>query len=220
MPHKVAAAELVDDASPAVRIAGSCNAVRRMRNGRLYGDLFDGDGFTRALSRKHCRLAGASALIVGAGGVGSAIAASLAAAGSRALTLFDIQPGRARALADRLAAIYPNLAITIDTNDPAEQDIVVNATPLGMHGDDPLPVDIERLEPGTWVGDVVMSDQMTPFLIAAQARGCLVQVGIDMLFEQIPAYLEFFGFPTTTPEHLRRLAEEAPTSTNPRYGSG
>jgi shikimate dehydrogenase len=56
MPHKVAAAELVDDASPAVRIAGSCNAVRRMRNGRLYGDLFDGDGFTRALSRKHCRL--------------------------------------------------------------------------------------------------------------------------------------------------------------------
>jgi shikimate dehydrogenase len=134
--------------------------------------------------------------------------------------LFDIQPGRARALADRLAAIYPNLAITIDTNDPAEQDIVVNATPLGMHGDDPLPVDIERLEPGTWVGDVVMSDQMTPFLIAAQARGCLVQVGIDMLFEQIPAYLEFFGFPTTTPEHLRRLAEEAPTSTNPRYGSG
>jgi shikimate dehydrogenase len=67
MPHKVAAAELVDDASPAVRIAGSCNAVRRMRNGRLYGDLFDGDGFTRALSRKHCRLAGASALIVGAG---------------------------------------------------------------------------------------------------------------------------------------------------------
>ena len=44
MPHKVAAAELVDDASPAVRIAGSCNAVRRMTDGRLYGDLFDGDG--------------------------------------------------------------------------------------------------------------------------------------------------------------------------------
>jgi shikimate dehydrogenase len=218
MPHKVAAAALVDDASPAVRIAGSCNAVRRMTDGRLYGDLFDGDGFTRALTRKHWQIAGARALIIGAGGVGSAIAASLAAAGSRALTLFDIQPGRARALADRLAASYPNLTLTIDTNDPAEQDIVVNATPLGMRVDDPLPLDSERLEPGTCVGDVVMSDQMTPFLIAAQARGCVVQVGIDMLLEQIPAYLEFFGFPTTTPEHLRHLVEQEPTSTNPRLG--
>jgi shikimate dehydrogenase len=216
MPHKVAAAEMVDDASPAVRIAGSCNAVRRMTDGRLYGDLFDGDGFTRALTRNHCQIAGARALIIGAGGVGAAIAASLAAAGSRALSLCDIQPGRARALADRLAAIYPNLTLTIDTNDPADQDIVVNATPLGMHGDDPLPVDTARLEPGTWVGDVVMSDQMTPFLIAAQARGCLVQVGIDMLFEQIPAYLEFFGFPTTTPEHLRHLAGQEPRSTEPQ----
>ena len=98
--------------------------------------------------------------------------------------------------------------------------IVVNATPLGMHGDDPLPVDSERLTPGTWVGDVVMSDQMTPFLIAAQARGCPVQVGIDMLFEQIPAYLEFFGFPTTTPEHLKHLAGHEPTSTEPRQRSG
>ena len=216
MPHKLAAAELVDDASPAVRIAGSCNAVRRMADGRLYGDLFDGDGFTRALTRKHCRIAGARALIIGAGGVGSAIAASLAAAGSSALTLFDIHPGRARALADRLASIYPDLALTIDTNDPVEQDIVVNATPLGMHGDDPLPVDSERLQPGTWVGDVAMSDQRTPLVIAAQARGCPVQVGIDMLFEQIPAYLEFFGFPTTTPEHLKHLARQEPTSTDPR----
>lgn len=216
MPHKLAAAALVDEASAAVRLAGSCNAVRRTADGRLYGDLFDGDGFTRALTRKHCRIAGARALVIGAGGVGSAIAASLAAAGCRALALFDIQPERARSLADRLAAIYPNLHLTMGETDPAEQDIVVNATPLGMRGDDPLPVAIERLAPGTWVGDVVMSDQMTPFLIAAQARGCLVQVGIDMLFEQIPAYLEFFGFPSTTPEHLRQLAEQDPTSTNPR----
>jgi shikimate dehydrogenase len=216
MPHKQTAAALVDDASPAVRIAGSCNAVRRTADGRLYGDLFDGDGFTRALTRKHCRIAGARALIIGAGGVGSAIAASLAAAGSRALALFDIQPGRARALADRLAASYPNLHLTIGVNDPAEQDIVVNATPLGMRSDDPLPVAIERLEPGTWVGDVVISDHMTPFLIAAQGRGGLVQVGIDMLFEQIPAYLEFFGFPTTTPDNLRHLAGQESVSTEPR----
>ena len=70
MPHKVAAAAIVDEASPAVRIAGSCNAVRRLKDGRLHGDLFDGEGFVKALSRKGCEIAGARAFVVGAGGVG------------------------------------------------------------------------------------------------------------------------------------------------------
>ena len=87
---------------------------------------------------------------------------------------------------------------------------------MGTADDDGLPVEVERLEPGTWVGDVVMSSEMTPFLIAAQARGCLVQAGVDMLFEQIPVYLAFFGFTSTTPEHLRQLAAQGPTSTKLR----
>jgi shikimate dehydrogenase len=205
MPHKVAAAALLNEASPAVRVAGSCNAVRRMEDGRLQGDLFDGEGFVRALRRNGCQLTGARALIVGAGGVGSAIAASLAAADARAIALFDLHSERARALADRLALSYPNLELTTDTNDPAGQDIVVNATPMGADDGDPMPVDVERIAPGAWVGEVVLSPEMTPLLIAAQARGCRVQVGADMLFEQIPAYLEFFGFPSTTPEHLRQF---------------
>jgi shikimate dehydrogenase len=207
MPHKVVAAALLDDASRAVRIAGSCNAVRRMEDGRLQGDLFDGEGFVRALRRKGCRPAGARALVVGAGGVGSAIAAALAAADARAIALFDIHPERTRALAIRLESSHPGLQITTDSNDPAGHDIVVNATPMGAHDHDPLPLEVERIGPGTWVGEVVLAREMTPLLIAAQARGCHVQVGADMLFEQIPAYLEFFGFPSTTPEHLRQLTE-------------
>jgi shikimate dehydrogenase len=54
-----------------------------------------------------------------------------------------------------------------------------------------------------------MKQEMTPLLEAAKARGCRVQVGLDMLFEQIPAYLEFFGFPTTTPDELRAVAKIA-----------
>jgi len=208
MPHKVTAATLVDEASPAVRAAGSCNAVRRTKDGRLQGDLFDGEGFVRALRRNGCNPTGASALVVGAGGVGSAIGASLAAAGVRAIALFDVHRERARELANRLATLYPQLALTWDSNDPAGHDVVVNATPMGTSKDDPLPVDVDRLDDGAWVGDVVLSPDMTPFLIAAQARGCRVQVGADMLFEQIPAYLEFFGFPTTSPDHLRVIAHE------------
>jgi len=52
-----------------------------------------------------------------------------------------------------------------------------------------------------------MKQEMTPFLRAAKTKGCAVQVGTDMLFEQIPAYLEFFGFATTTPDELRAIAK-------------
>jgi shikimate dehydrogenase len=76
-----------------------------------------------------------------------------------------------------------------------------------MKDDDPLPIDIKRVAPSAFVGEVVMKQEMTPFLRAAKEKGCSIQVGSDMLFEQIPAYLEFFGFGTTTPEELRAVAK-------------
>jgi shikimate dehydrogenase len=206
MPHKVTTVGLLDVVSPTARIAGACNAVRRDADGRLVGDLFDGEGFVRGLRRKGCTLAGARALVVGAGGVGSAIAASLAAAGVGALGVFDARAEAAEGLAVRLQSHYPALKVRTGSNDPAGHDIVVNATPMGMDDGDPLPVDVARIAPGAFVGEVVMKTTMTAFLKAAQARGCRFQVGTDMLFEQIPAYLEFFGLPTTTPEHLRAVA--------------
>ncbi|MEO7151641.1 MAG: shikimate dehydrogenase [Burkholderiaceae bacterium] len=206
MPHKVTTIGLLDDVSPTARIAGACNAVRRQPDGRLVGDMFDGEGFVRGLRRKGCVPIGASALVVGAGGVGSAIAASLAAAGLAGLALHDRNPASAQALAARLREHYPLLDVRTGSNDPAGHDIVVNATPMGMNDGDPLPLDVSRIAPDTYVGEVVMKTEMTAFLKAAQARGCRFQVGTDMLFEQIPAYLEFFGFESTTPQTLRRLA--------------
>jgi shikimate dehydrogenase len=79
MPHKVTTMALVDELTPAARIAGACNAVRKEADGRLIGDQFDGAGFVRGVQRKGCKLEGARALVSGSGGVGSAIAASLAA---------------------------------------------------------------------------------------------------------------------------------------------
>jgi shikimate dehydrogenase len=76
-----------------------------------------------------------------------------------------------------------------------------------MKRGDPLPLDVSRLAPGTFVGEVVMKEEFTPFLRAAIERGCPVQIGTDMLYEMIPAYLEFFGFPTTTPDVLRALSK-------------
>ncbi|MEJ7668689.1 MAG: ThiF family adenylyltransferase [Casimicrobiaceae bacterium] len=206
MPHKVTTVALLDEVTPTVRIAGSCNAVRRRPDGSLLGDMFDGAGFVRGVRRKGMQLTGARVLVVGSGGVGSAIAASLAAEGIASISLYDVDAASAEQLAERLRAHYPALEVRTGTNDPAGHDLVVNATPMGMNERDPLPLDVSRISPSTFVGEVVMKQEMTAFLRAVQARGCTVQVGSDMLFEQIPAYLEFFGFPTTTPEHLRAVA--------------
>ncbi len=207
MPHKVTTLALLDALSTTAQIAGSCNAILLRPDGTLLGDMFDGEGFVRGVLRKGRTLRGATALVVGAGGVGCAIAASLAAAGVAGLALFDAHPASADGLAERLRRHYPNLVVTVGSNDPAGHDVVVNATPLGMEEGDPLPFDVSRLAPSTFVGEVVMKQEMTPLLRAAQDRGCAIQVGLDMLFEQIPAYLEFFGFPTTTPDNLRALAQ-------------
>ncbi|SDD43410.1 shikimate dehydrogenase [Cupriavidus sp. YR651] len=206
MPHKVATVELVDDLTPTARIAGACNAVLLREDGSLLGDQFDGAGFVRGVTRKGCRLDGARAIVSGCGGVGSAIAASLAAAGVAELALFDARDASAHALRDRLRAHYPDLRVSTGSDDPDGFDVVVNATPLGMKPGDPLPFDVSRIAPGAMVGEVVMKTEYTPLLQAAMARGCKVQVGADMLFEMIPAYLEFFGFGTATPDALRAVA--------------
>jgi shikimate dehydrogenase len=207
MPHKVTTVALLDEASTTVKIAGSCNALVRRSDGRIAGDMFDGEGFVRGVARKGVTISGASVLVVGCGGVGSAIAASFAGSGAGRIALFDVSAATANALADRIRLHHPQVQLSTGSRDPAGFDIVVNGTPLGMKPDDPLPFDVERLSPSTFVGEVVMKTEITPMLAFAKARGCRIQPGIDMLFEMIPPYLEFFGIPTTTPEHLRSLAK-------------
>ncbi|WP_234267414.1 shikimate dehydrogenase family protein [Hydrogenophaga sp. NFH-34] len=206
MPHKVVTVGLLDEVTPTVKVAGACNAVKRLPDGRLVGDQFDGAGFVRGVQRKGLVLTGARVLVVGSGGVGCAIAASLAGAGIAHISLYDVQAASAEALDRRIREHYPAISVSTGSNDPAGFDLVVNATPMGMNEGDPLPLDVARLDAATFVGEVVMRTEMTAFLAAAAARGCQVQVGSDMLFEMIPAYLEYFGLPSTTADELRSVA--------------
>ncbi|WP_427913277.1 shikimate dehydrogenase family protein [Ramlibacter sp. MMS24-I3-19] len=206
MPHKVTTLGLVREASTAARIAGASNALLRRGDGSWYAEQFDGIGFTRGLRRKGRTVQDQSVLVVGCGGVGSAIAAAIAAEAPARLDLFDSSGAAADALRQRLLQFYPQLDVRCGSNDPAGHGIVVNATPLGMKEDDPLPFDVQRIAPGAFIGEVVMKNEYTPLLRAARGRGCDVQLGVDMLFEMIPAYLEFFGFGTASPDDLRAVA--------------
>ena len=206
MPHKVTTLALADEVTTTARIAGACNALLRRADGSWLGDQFDGAGFVRGALRAGCRIDGARAMIVGSGGVGCAIAASLASAGASEIALYDAHRPSADALRARLLEHHPDLVCTTGSNDPFGYEIVVNATPLGMRDGDPLPFDVERIAASAFVGEVVMAAEYTPLLHAARTKGCRIQVGADMLFEMIPAYLEFFGFGTATADELRAVA--------------
>ena len=143
MPHKVTTAALVDEMTPTARIAGACNAILKREDGTLLGDQFDGAGFVRGVQRKGRELKGARVLVLGSGGVGSAIAASLAGAGVAEMALFDTATPSVEALAARLREHYPALRVTTGSKDPAGFDLIVNATPLGMKDGDPIPFDVE-----------------------------------------------------------------------------
>ncbi|MDK4592717.1 shikimate dehydrogenase [Kingella kingae] len=209
MSHKVTTAQMlgVDRITKTAQIAGAVNAVRLGKDGKLEGDLFDGEGFVRGIKNKGFEPKGKSAMVVGNGGVGSAIAASLAAAGIARLALFDVNEESSRKLGARLQEHYPNLQLEYASNDPTGFDLLVNATPMGMKEGDPMPVDLDKVSSQTFVGDVVLKSEPTAFLQACQAKGCTIQVGVDILFEQIPVYLEYFNLPTTTAQRLRELAD-------------
>lgn len=203
MPHKVSTMQLVDEISPAAAIAGATNAVVRREDGSLVADQFDGAGFVRAIVRKGFDPNDKRVLILGTGGVGSAIAASLAEAQVSEIGLANRSSTSAEELSRRLDAYYPTVKTHLGSREPGDFDLIVNATSLGARVGDPLPLDLDGVESTTFVADVVNKPGLTPFLAAARERGCTIQVGSDMLFEMVPAYLAFFGYEGATAEDLR-----------------
>lgn len=192
IPHKPACATLVDHCDAAAALAGSVNAVRRGADGRLHGALFDGLGFVHALGHFGFEPKGRRALLLGAGGAGAAIALALCDAGVGTLALHDLGD-RGQLLANRLAAHASATQIEVASADPAGYDLVINATPLGLKADDPLPFDTARLDTDCLVVDILMKNSPTPLLRACTARGIRAHSGHEMLVQQVPDYLHFFG---------------------------
>ena len=194
IPHKTAMVELLDRCDRLGRSAGAVNAARRNADGSVEGALFDGVGFTKALDHFGIAIPGCEALVVGVGGGGVAIATSLAARGAARIALFDNTPGRTAEVAKKLAAEFGVEVVSVATPDPAGFGLVVNATPLGLKAGDPLPFEVARLDAGSVVVDILMKNQPTPLLRACRARGVTAHPGFEMMVQQVPEYLAFFGF--------------------------
>ncbi|MBV8920722.1 shikimate dehydrogenase family protein [Bradyrhizobium sp.] len=191
VPHKFALASHCSTLSDRAGFLGAANVARRNADGSWHGDMLDGEGFTDAAARVGCRMQGARALLIGAGGAGSAIALSLLDRGVAKLAIHDIDTDRRAALLAKLADRFGD-RIGQTTGDASNVDLLVNATPMGMRADDPLPLDIARLDAATFVGDVITVPEITPLLAAARERGCAIQTGIGMFESNIGLMADFF----------------------------
>lgn len=191
-PHKQAALGLADIVHSRAAQVGATNALRRRADGRWEADMFDGVGLVRALAASGQPVAGQGVWVLGAGGAGGAIAFALAEAGARTLHVTDLDEGRAEAAAKAVSAAYPATAVSHDAPRLEDVAILVNATTVGLHPSDGLPLAATSLPGALTVVDIVARQEATPLLALAMASGCRTVTGSAMVEGQADAVLDFF----------------------------
>ncbi len=178
IPHKFAAAQLCDSLSERSAFLNAVNVLRRDEQGRWHGDMVDGRGFTQALRNKAYPIQGASALVVGAGGAGSAIAHALLEDGVEQLFVHDADLGRRDSLIERLKS--QGFTASAGSCAPETANIIVNATPIGMKPQDPIPIDTSGLTASMAVGCAITAPALTPLILKAQSSACTTVSGTEM----------------------------------------
>ncbi len=190
VPHKFACFSQCKTTTPRAAFVGAVNVMRRNTDGSWHGDMCDGQAFVAAVSQAGGVPNGARALLVGAGGAGSAIAHAFVNAGVRAIAIHDADASRRDALIARLTTL-DRCSIEIGSIDPSGFDIAANATPMGMTNTDPFPIKIAEIAPQVFVGCVVTAPAVPPMIAAARMAGCKTSTGIDM-FAQVRGLLVDF----------------------------
>ncbi|CAD6876289.1 shikimate dehydrogenase family protein [Methylomonas fluvii] len=193
MPHKVVAANLVDELTSEACLIGAVNVVRRNGDGRLIGTMLDGEGFVAGLAGAGYSVKGAHILLVGAGGAASAIAFALAKHGCSSLCIQNRTPERACALSARVRHAYPQVDISTELRSNAHYDLAINATSLGMKPNDELPIATRLIGHCDLVAECVIAPEMTPLLQEASGQGKVIQTGVPMLAAQMKLMLAFMG---------------------------
>ncbi len=203
IPHKLAAFDVCDTVDDTARRAGAVNTLV-FQEGKISGSNTDGYGFVANLRAHGVDPAAGPALLLGAGGSARAVAAALLDAGA-SVTVAN----RTRSRAEGLAHDLPGLRVAEwDTRAAALADhaLVINATPLGMVGHEPLDLDLSRAPAILVVADNVYVPLDTPLLAAARERGLRCVEGLGMLLHQaVPGFRAWFGVEPRVDEELRRF---------------
>jgi shikimate dehydrogenase len=190
-PYKEAVLDLLDEVSPDAAPIGAVNLII-MRDGRLVGYNTDRSGFARAVAPLVAASSQGAVALIGAGGVGKAIAFALAGLGVRELRIFDRDPAKAADLAARLEGLM-TASVMNSVEDALRGAVgVVNGSPVGMLPDRGTPVPGGLLHAGLWVADAVYSPLWTPLLTAARAKGCKVLTGRELAIHQAVDAFELF----------------------------
>lgn len=195
MPHKSAAARLVDSLTDEARVLGAVNVIRREPDGTLAGTLLDGEGFVGGLAAAGHRVRGARCILFGAGGAASSVAFALAKHGCASLVLVNRTRQKAESLAEKIRALFP--AVDVAAGEPAADgyDIAINGTSLGMKPGDALPFGEDVVDRAGLVADCVLAPEMTRLLSLARSRGKPIHTGVPMLVAQVEAMMAFMGVP-------------------------
>jgi len=193
VPHKAVAAAALEEPAAAVDRTGACNTFW-LEDGRIRGDNTDVAGFAAAATRLVPSLAGARVLLLGAGGAARAVVAALLDAPAERVLLRNRTRARADALLADIDAGAARGRLALAASDAALRherfDLVVNATSLGLHPGDPLPLRLQTLGGADAVLDLAYSPSETPLVIAARALGIPAADGKEMLVAQAEAAFE------------------------------
>jgi 3-dehydroquinate dehydratase/shikimate dehydrogenase len=206
IPHKQKVMEAMDEISPLARRIGTINTVVRRPDGSLFGtntDISAGIASIEAVVGKGW-LRGKRALLLGAGGLGRAMAFALADAGA-ILTLTDLDPARAESLADEVGAVAVRSAFRVPRS-----ALLLNCSPVGMHPDVAAsPVPAEMLRKDMVVYDAVYNPAETKLLRDARAAGCRTVAGIDHFVRQAVEQFELWTGQSAPVKTMRRVVVEA-----------
>lgn len=192
IPFKAQALALADELGPQAKVVGAVNALARGADGRWRAEIFDGAGCVEAFRRRGHQLAGKRIMLVGAGGAGAAIGVAAAHERPAAMRLFDLDPVRAADLAAKVRSVDDGITVEVGPPTTEDVDILLNASPVGMLGDERLPVAVDRLGPDLIVFDAIVMPERTPLLRLAEECGCRTVYGREMMRGQISRMVDFF----------------------------
>jgi shikimate dehydrogenase len=211
LPHKVTVIPHLDGLGESASVMGAVNCVVR-RGEKLIGENTDGKGFLKSLASV-IEPKGKSVVMFGAGGAARAIPVELGLAGVKKIVVVNRSENRGRELTallrDKLKLDAELVVLFGDYAIPAETDVVINATSIGLYDADArIPVDAATLRPGMVAADVVFSPPRTAFLREAEARGCTTLDGLGMLVNQGVIGVQYWTGIEPDAEVMRRTLEE------------